>query len=149
MCLQNKIKADITFATFILFSFVALVGFIYGISDVKLEYERVLDFIAILFFPFVLLFSYLNLQNPYILLLFLGLNNLLYSYFFIKLFARKLPIIKKYKPFNLTHITAYVIPSVILIRFVFIIVKSWGINIVHLFLGMDSVDMNIPFFSYN
>ena len=124
MTLQNKIKADIAHTTTTTFSFILFIGFLYGYADVTTKYEQFLDIVTFCLFPFSFLYAFFNLHDSYILFISLGLNILLYSYFFIKLFSKKLTNTKGYRPYNLIHITVYVIPAIILIRIVYLMITS-------------------------
>ena len=129
MTLQNKIKADIIIATIISFSFIAFFGFIFIFAkdEGTIGDGFIVNFIAdyvIYLFPFVLLFEHFQLFNFNILLLSAGLNILFYSLVLTRLLSKKLLGIKSYKPFKLTIIIGYVIPSIILAHIIFLIATS-------------------------
>ena len=87
----------------------------------------IVNFIAdyiIYLFPFVLVYEHFQIFNFNILLLVAGLNILFYSFVLTKLFSKTLLDSKGYKPFKLTIIIAYVIPSIILVYIIFLIVTS-------------------------
>jgi hypothetical protein len=121
MTRQNKANADIIITTIISLSFTYLLCFMYAETG---EAGKIVDFIALCLFPLVLILNYLNVQNEYIWLFSMALNILLYAYLLMTLFSEKLYKTDNYQPFILTHVTVYIIPSIVLIRLVYLIVIS-------------------------
>lgn len=125
MTLQNKIKADIAIATILLFSCIALFIIVYLEIGGDEKIHNIVGLVGGCLFPVILLIDYLNISSLfYFLPLAIALNILLYAYIFTKLFTKKLCTCKRYKPFDLVHIVAYLIPGIILIRVIYMIAIS-------------------------
>ena len=129
MTLKKKTNADIIIATIISFCFIAFVGFIFifAKSEGTLGDGYIINFIAdyiIYLFPFILLYEHFKIFNFNILLIVAGLNILFYSLVLTRLFSKKLMNSERYKPYKLTIIVAYVIPSIFLVYVIFLIATS-------------------------